>query len=80
MSEALEFSWNQISTGSRVIKSITTPIFPANCPIGALSKLSNFLKIASSVDPSQIQIWSNLVRAVLMRLHGRGTRPKRIAN
>ncbi|MCY7338184.1 MAG: hypothetical protein LH613_18560 [Chamaesiphon sp.] len=31
--------------------SITTPIFPANFPIGTSDKLFNFPKIASNVEP-----------------------------
>ena len=63
MSLAVAFSWNQISTGNLVTKSMTTPIFPANWFFGTSARLSNFLKTASNVEPSLAQILANLVWA-----------------
>ena len=59
------------SIGSLVIKSMTTPIFPANCPIGTSSRLFNFLNNASKVEPSHAQTLSNFVLAN-SRLCGNG--------
>ena len=55
-SEALGFSLNQISIGNRVIKSMTAPFFPANCPLGKSSKLLSLRNNASKVEQSTIQI------------------------